>query len=154
MDTIFAGITGEYFVAGELSRRGYIATVSLRNTAHVDILASNGKKAVNIQVKTKRKKVSDGWAMGNKPLEVKKEWQDVFYVFVDLPIELEEKIGYYVIPKNDLNETVENNFQEHKKTPRRNGMPRTTQMRIFRIKEYPKFQTGKYENNWDSIFKF
>jgi hypothetical protein len=32
------GIAGEYFVAGELSRRGLIAAVTLRNTRGIDIL--------------------------------------------------------------------------------------------------------------------
>ena len=38
---ILSGIAGEYFVAGELSRKGYIASITLRNTAGIDIIASN-----------------------------------------------------------------------------------------------------------------
>lgn len=38
---IQVGITGEYLVAAELSRRGYVATLTLRNTRGIDILASN-----------------------------------------------------------------------------------------------------------------
>lgn len=38
---IQTGITGEYLVAAELSRRGYVATLTLRNTRGIDILASN-----------------------------------------------------------------------------------------------------------------
>ena len=37
---IQVGITGEYLVAAELSRRGYVATLTLRNTRGIDILAS------------------------------------------------------------------------------------------------------------------
>jgi hypothetical protein len=49
-----AGIAGEYLVAGELTRRGYIASLTLRNTRGVDILASNldATASVGIQVKT------------------------------------------------------------------------------------------------------
>lgn len=36
-----AGVSGEYFVAAELSRRGYIASITLRNTKGVDILCSS-----------------------------------------------------------------------------------------------------------------
>ena len=35
------GVSGEYFVAGELSRRGYVASITLRNTRGIDILVSN-----------------------------------------------------------------------------------------------------------------
>ena len=49
-----SGLSGEYFVAAELSRRGYIASITLRNTKVVDILAAGGeaKKTIGIQVKT------------------------------------------------------------------------------------------------------
>ena len=47
--TILTGVSGEYFVAAELSRRGYIASITLRNTAGVDVLASSadGSKQVD-----------------------------------------------------------------------------------------------------------
>lgn len=38
---IQVGITGEYLVAAELSRRGYVATLTLRHTCGIGILASN-----------------------------------------------------------------------------------------------------------------
>ena len=69
---ILSGIAGEYFVAGELSRRGYIASITLRNTANIDILASNGEKTTNIQVKTKCIERSKVWDLGNKSLKYKK----------------------------------------------------------------------------------
>ena len=48
------GVTGEYFVAAELSRCGNIAPITLRNTKGVDILCSNAdaSKSVGIEVKT------------------------------------------------------------------------------------------------------
>ena len=53
LSTGLCGIAGEYFVAAELSRRGYIASLTLRNTKGIDILASNTDetKSVGIQVK-------------------------------------------------------------------------------------------------------
>ena len=48
-----SGIAGEHFVAGELSRRGYVASLTLSNTQGIGILASNidATKTVGIQVK-------------------------------------------------------------------------------------------------------
>ena len=49
------GIAGEYFVAAELSIRGFMASVTLRNNESIDIHAtkiSNNDKMFAIQVKT------------------------------------------------------------------------------------------------------
>lgn len=49
------GQTGEYLVAAELSRRGYIATTFTGNVPDYDIIASNEKgRHVSVQVKAKR----------------------------------------------------------------------------------------------------
>ena len=32
LDRILVGVSGEYFVAAELSRRGFVASITLRNT--------------------------------------------------------------------------------------------------------------------------
>src|SRR5271163_4465778 len=48
------GIASQFFVAGELCRRGYYAVVTLGNTPNTDILCTNkgGTRFVHIQVKT------------------------------------------------------------------------------------------------------
>ena len=53
-DKTFRGNASQFFVAGELCRRGYSAVVTLGNTPNVDILCSNrsGTRFVHIQVKT------------------------------------------------------------------------------------------------------
>src|SRR6266576_6346977 len=67
LSTIQAGIAGEYFVAAELSRRGYVASLTLRNTRGIDILVSNADatKSVGIQVKTKQGRGAD-WMLNKK----------------------------------------------------------------------------------------
>src|SRR2546430_4501352 len=84
LSKILTGIAGEYFVAAELSRRGFVASLTLRNTKGIDVLASNADatKSVGIQVKT---------CQGIEPewlLNVKAEADsaaNLFYVFVCLP---------------------------------------------------------------------
>ena len=48
------GNASQFFVAGELCRRGWVAVVTLGNTPNTDILCSNtaGTKFVHVQVKT------------------------------------------------------------------------------------------------------
>ena len=54
LPSILVGVSGEYFVAAELSRLGYVASVTLRNTRGIDILATNASasRSVGIQVKS------------------------------------------------------------------------------------------------------
>ena len=56
--SLLAGVSGEYFVAAELSRRGFIASITLRNTRGNDIVGTNASasKTVTIQCKTSRKR--------------------------------------------------------------------------------------------------
>jgi len=57
------GQTGEYLVAAELSRRGYIATTFTGNVPDYDIIASNENgKHVSVQVKASR---SSSWQFGD-----------------------------------------------------------------------------------------
>ena len=61
------GIAGEYFVAGELSRRGFMASITLRNNDSIDIHASNlvDNKIFAIQVKTSQYS-GRKWPVGQK----------------------------------------------------------------------------------------
>ena len=81
--SLLAGVSGEYYVAAELSRRGYIASITLRNTKGIDVLVSNqeGTKQVGIQVKTSR--VSESSWMLNKKAEDYFA-NSLFYIFVSL----------------------------------------------------------------------
>src|SRR5262245_60002796 len=77
------GVSGEYFVAAELSRRGYAASITLRNMRSVDILAANSDatRSVVIQVKTNSKK-NKKWIMNKKEETIQSN--SLFYVFVNL----------------------------------------------------------------------
>ena len=44
------GVAGEYFVAAELSRRGWIAAMTIKNTPNIDVIATtlDGRRTLNI----------------------------------------------------------------------------------------------------------
>ena len=67
LSTGLTGIAGEYFVGAELSRRGYVASITLRSTCGIDILASNADatKSVGIQVKTNQRR-GKKWILNEK----------------------------------------------------------------------------------------
>ena len=84
LSAIQTGVAGEYFVAAELSRRGYVASITLRNTRSIDILASNedATRSVGIQVKTSKSRKAT-WMLTKKAETLVGE--NLFYVFVRLP---------------------------------------------------------------------
>jgi hypothetical protein len=90
-----SGVAGEYFVAAELSRRGFIASVTLRNARGIDVLVAHqdGNRFLGIQVKTNQHS-QRSW-----PLHEKVESSgrpDLFFVFVNLNGSGEPT--YHVVP--------------------------------------------------------
>lgn len=114
------GVADEYFVAGELSRRGYIASITLRNTRGIDILVSNADatRQVAIQVKT---------SQGNRPEWVLSEKAEsfyadnLFYVFVNLKSSSEERPDFYIVPSKSVADFVKNEHRSWLDTPGRKG---------------------------------
>lgn len=143
LSTIQTGVSGEYFVAAELSRRGYVASLTLRNTRGIDILASNGDatKSVGIQVKTCQGSRAD-WMM-NKKAEADLA-RDLFYVLVCLP---ETALpSYYVVPRKEVAKYVRESHSEWLATPGRGGRKHIdTDMRRF------KDPAGKFKDRWDLL---
>lgn len=143
LSSVQTGIAGEYFVAAELSRRGYVASITLRNTRGIDVLASNtdATKSVGIQVKTCQGSKPD-WMM-NRKAEADLA-QNLFYVFVCLPAAGEPT--FYVVPRSDVAKYVRDSHQKWLGTPGRKGqLHRDTDMRRF------KDPDGKYKGRWDLL---
>src|SRR5437016_14500441 len=85
---VLTGVAGEYFVDGELSRRGHIASISLRNTRGIDILATNAAASRSVTIQCKTKQVSRAvWVLNDKCELIFSE--NHFYVFVALRSPLE-----------------------------------------------------------------
>jgi hypothetical protein len=143
LPSIQAGVSGEYFVAAELSRRGYVASLTLRNTKGIDVLASNADatKSVGIQVKT---------SQGLEPiwlLNVKAEAdsaENLFYVFVCLPNRGEA--SFYVVPRDVVAKQVRESHRQWLATPGRGG-------RLHRDNPNRKFgdPEGAYRDRWDLL---
>src|SRR3989338_10852197 len=79
------GVAGEYFVAAELSKRGWIATLTLKNTPNIDVIATtpDGSRNLNIQVKTRSVENRQGWIL-SKSIEKIVSGKNFFIAFVDL----------------------------------------------------------------------
>ena len=96
LENTLVGVAGEYFVAAELTRRGYLASITLRNSRGIDIIASNsdGNRSVSIQVKTNNSGTPK-WILSKKCEDFYSE--NHFYVFVSLG-ELNTLPKFHIIP--------------------------------------------------------
>lgn len=144
------GVAGEYFVAAELSRRGWIATMTLKNTPNIDVIATtvDGLKTLNIQVKTKSIGNKQGWIL-NKGIETLVPGENFYIVFVDL-IGEEDKPDYFIIPKNLFAKWIAKRHQKWLATPGRGGHVRVDNpIRAFDKPQFHIFE--KYHNNWNIL---
>jgi hypothetical protein len=144
LNSILSGIAGEYFVCAELSRRGYVASLTLRNTRGIDILVSNADatRSVGIQVKAKQGRGAE-W-MVNQKIEAEGVAENLFFVFITLNgLDSPE---YYVVPKDSVARYTRENHQQWLSTTGRKGQKHVdTPMRKFRD---PK---GEYRDRWDLL---
>ena len=140
---ILTGVSGEYFVAAELSRRGFVASLTLRNTRGIDILASNADatKSVGTQVKTSQGTRPD-WLL-NAKAEVDLA-ENLFYVFVCLPEEGQP--SFYVVPRAIVAQYVRDDHSKWKTTLGREGQPHGDS-NIRRFKDLD----GEYKDRWDLL---
>lgn len=139
-----SGIAGEYFVAAELSRRGFMASVTLRNNDSIDIHASkdSGKKLLAIQVKTNQRGLRS-WPLNKKCETLVAE--NLFYIFVSLKSFL-ERPEYFIVPSTYLSERVRIGHLKWLATPGKNNQPHNdTSIRQFDDKN------GEYLERWDLL---
>ena len=141
---VLTGVSGEYFVAAELSRRGYIASITLRNTKGIDVLASNQdtSKSVGIQVKTNHGK-RKAWILNQKAENYFEE--NLFYIFVNLK-GTNERPDFYIVPSKVVAEYIEKSHREWLNTPGKKGKPhKDNPMRMFKDEE------DQYLEKWGSL---
>ena len=139
-----SGVAGEYFVASELSRRGYIASITLRNTRGIDILASDADatRQVAIQVKTNQGSKPE-WVLNKKAENFYSG--NLFYVFVNLKSP-EERPDFYIVPSRRVSDFVKNDHQNWLKTPGKRGqVHKDNPVRQFRDPD------GEFLERWDLL---
>lgn len=141
LNAILSGVSGEYFVAAELSRKGYIASITLRNTKGVDILCSNSEasKTVGIQVKTNRDSYRS-WLLNQKAEDYFSE--NLFYVFVNLNNNLQSP-DFFIVPSKIVAAYCKKSHSHWLKMPGKSGkMHNDSSMRKF---EDPQ---ENYKDQW------
>lgn len=138
------GIAGEYFVAGELSRRGFMASITLRNNDSIDIHASKGPgtRLLAIQVKTNQTGARN-WPLSPKSENL--EADNLFYIFVALK-NIEVRPEYFIVPSKILAPKIKIEHETWLATPGKKGQAHAnTDRRVF------KDIKGDFLERWDLL---
>ena len=144
LDSILTGVAGEYFVAAELAKRGYIASINLKNTRGIDILASNkdASKSVGIQVKTTRYNVYY-WMLNEKAEDYYAN--NLFYVFVNLKGQ-SQRPDFFIVPSKVVARYIKRSHKKWLKKPSKSGKKhKDTPLRKFVDKK------RAYLERWDIL---
>ena len=141
-----SGISGEYFVAAELSRRGFLAAITLRNSESIDILANSivTNQQICFQVKTSQKKRK--WPLSEKVEKDKSS--NKIYVFVNL-LDENSLPEFFLIDAISLSKIIEEGHKKWLITPnKKGGIHNDTKIREF------SDINGIYKNNWKILDNF
>ena len=154
-DKTFRGNASQFFVAGELCRRGYSAVVTLGNTPNVDVLCSNraGTRFVHIQVKT--------FVPGNRTCSVGLKAERVFgssffWILAGIPGPGSDcPFEYYIIPASDMAHHVSRGHATWLAAPGAQGQPhKDSKVRTVQLppsKAPSGWDISQYLNKWDLI---
>ena len=145
LESTQVGIAGEYLVAAELTLRGYVAAITLRNTRGMDIIAStnDGSRSVSIQVKTSSGK-KPKWVLTRKAESYFDD--NHFYVFVALG-NLDERPSYHIVPSKVVADYVATSHKAWLAGTKKGGAKRKdSSMRNFADPDH------KYQDQWHTLF--
>lgn len=139
------GVAGEYFVMAELTRRGYVASLTSKNTKAIDLLVSdkNGRQLAAVQVKACDNVQQHKWKMSNSVEN--NDSPNLYYVFVNMNGGAEP--SYYVVPSRYVANKVKQDYEKWLHTPGKKGQQRNeTTMRTFEfVDDEERLQ---YQNAW------
>lgn len=149
------GNASQFFVAGELCRRGFSAVVTMGNTPNTDILCSNieGSRFVHIQVKT----FVPGGRTCSVGLKAEKDFGgNFFWVLGGIPEpESNSNFVYYVIPSSVMAREVSKGHRLWRETPGKMGQEHNeNKVRTVTLPPYKSitgWDISEYQDRWDLI---
>lgn len=121
-----SGLSGEYFVAAELYRRGYSVGMTIGNAKAIDLFAEKDDVVHQVQVKTIRNTKSGGWPLMSAQIK-----SQVIYVLVNL--NNTDQPDYYILTSAEVT--------EYQKDYNTRGI----------VSLGPVKKAGAFLNRWDKI---
>jgi hypothetical protein len=149
------GNASQFFVAGELCRRGFSAVVTMGNTPNTDILCSNiaGTRFVHIQVKT----FVPGNSSCSVGMKAEKDFgENFFWVLGGIPHpEIDKNFEYFIIPSHDMSKNIRESHQLWLSRLGKKGQAHNdSAIRIVHLPPHRSltgWDVSEYKNRWDLI---
>lgn len=146
IDKHLIGLTGEYFVAGMMSLKGWVASLTLKNYPSVDIFGLDPEtdKTINIQVKTTKNAKSYQVGLMRSQIDCIDDRITCPFVFVHINKDI--NIDYYIISKKQLIKVIVTTDDEYYNRPRKE-----------QLKDYPIAISLKeltdYKDKWNNLWE-
>ena len=141
------GAAGEYYVAAELSLRGWLATPTLKNAPGTDVLAQYRERGILLAIQTKTASFGNPFMM-NLGIERVSSAENEWVVLVKLH-ELGTRPSFFVVPHNHVAAAAYALHRRSLATPRRDGQPRRDHSR----RTLRAHQFLDYEDQWDLLLR-
>ena len=94
--------TAQFYVAAELTRRGYLVAFTLGNAPGTDLLVTDPDGETHFRVDVKGQSTRNFWLVQNRWIE-----EDLYYVLVYLPRKLKEHPRFFVLSCSEMMEKRE-----------------------------------------------
>ncbi len=91
------GISGEYFAAAELIRRGFAIAITMGNTKSIDIFGEKDNKTFKFQVKSIQSKKSISFNLSRDSV-----FNECYYIFVNLNADTLTAPEFFIMKGSDV----------------------------------------------------
>lgn len=137
------GAAGEYLVAAELSQKGWLATVTIKNAPGTDVLAQHlaTRRVVAIQTKTNRG--TSHWILSTRD-EYAPSADNEWYVLVRLGGDI-GAARFFVLPRSHVSAYLWVGHRRWLLGTKRDGSPR----RDSSMRQIFQAELAAYEGRWD-----
>ena len=142
LSSSFSSVTAEYLVAAELSKQGFIASMTIKNMPGIDIVVADetASKVVGIQVKAKQDLANKkAWTLNAK--DENRASDNLFYVFVDLAVSKNRETEFYIFPSHKVAKRIKEYHADFCK----NTKNKNTSIRTFILRN------GEKPSNWEVL---
>jgi hypothetical protein len=139
------GAAGEYHVAAQLSQRGWLATVTIKNAPRTDVLAQHVETGQVIAIQTKTSSGGNVFRLteaNEKPSQQENEW----FVFVQLQGP-ENRPCFFVVPHNHVAAMTFTGYRNWLRIPARDGGGHKKSP----IRGLHRSALAGYEEKWDLL---
>jgi hypothetical protein len=143
--TGLTGAAGEYYVAAELSRRGWLATVTIKNAPGTDVLAQDLETGRVIALQTKTASQGSGFrltAKDERTTAMDNEW----YALVALRAS-DERPDFFLVPRNVVATMIYVGHRRWLAEPGRGGR----EHKDSSIRAIIQREVSGYQEAWESL---